>query len=60
MSKITIGDYLLMRLSELGISDIFGVPGDYNLGFLDQVSNYPKIKLKVMGSSLFVLRHLVC
>lgn len=39
MSKkqITIGDYLLIRLKELGIKHIFGVPGDYNLGFLDQI-----------------------
>src|SRR3989338_10737001 len=40
MSKITIGDYLLLRLKELGIDDIFGVPGDYNLGFLDQIAAY--------------------
>jgi TPP-dependent 2-oxoacid decarboxylase len=35
--KITIGDYLLSRLQELGINNIFGVPGDYNLTFLDQI-----------------------
>ena len=38
--KITIGDYLLKRLSELGIRHVFGVPGDYNLGFLDQILDY--------------------
>ncbi len=43
MSKITIGDYLLSRLKELEIDHIFGVPGDYNLGFLDQVINYSGI-----------------
>lgn len=42
--KITIGDYLLMRLQELGIKHIFGVPGDYNLGFLDQIENFSGIK----------------
>ncbi|WP_196893295.1 alpha-keto acid decarboxylase family protein [Aureivirga marina] len=42
--KMTIGDYLLMRLKELGIDDIFGVPGDYNLGFLDQVMYYDGLK----------------
>lgn len=41
--KITIGEYLLNRLAELGINHIFGVPGDYNLGFLDQVENHPNI-----------------
>lgn len=42
--KITVGDYLLTRLKELGIEHIFGVPGDYNLGFLDQVVNYPGLE----------------
>lgn len=35
--KITVGDYLLERIKTLGVSDMLGVPGDYNLGFLDQV-----------------------
>lgn len=42
--QITIGDYLLTRLKELGIECIFGVPGDYNLGFLDQIENFEGIK----------------
>ncbi|MFI4919803.1 MAG: alpha-keto acid decarboxylase family protein [Legionellales bacterium] len=41
MKKISIADYLLTRLSELGITDIFGVPGDYNLLFLDHIINCP-------------------
>ncbi|WED43063.1 alpha-keto acid decarboxylase family protein [Legionella cardiaca] len=44
MAKMTIGDYLLTRLTELNISDIFGVPGDYNLTFLDQIVNFPKLR----------------
>lgn len=43
MQKMTIGDYLLTRLKELGLQHIFGVPGDYNLGFLDQIVNFPGI-----------------
>ncbi|MBV8864431.1 MAG: alpha-keto acid decarboxylase family protein, partial [Acidobacteriaceae bacterium] len=39
---MTIGDYLLCRLSELGVRHIFGVPGDYNLQFLDQVIRFEK------------------
>ncbi len=35
--KITIGDYLLARLQELGITHLHGVPGDFNLAFLEQV-----------------------
>ncbi len=38
--KITIADYLLRRLKELGIDEIFGVPGDYNLALLDKVVAY--------------------
>ncbi|MFA8299075.1 MAG: alpha-keto acid decarboxylase family protein [Hyphomicrobiales bacterium] len=42
--KITVGDYLLKRLKEVGVDHIFGVPGDYNLGFLDQIVNYKDLK----------------
>ncbi|MEI5991920.1 hypothetical protein A5881_003459 [Enterococcus termitis] len=34
----TVADYLLDRLKELGIDEIFGVPGDYNLQFLDHIT----------------------
>ena len=44
MSKMTIGDYLLTRLTELGIKDVFGVPGDYNLNFLDQVERFKSLR----------------
>jgi alpha-keto-acid decarboxylase len=40
----TVGDYLLDRLAELGVSEIFGVPGDYNLEFLDHVVAHPAIR----------------
>ena len=39
MKKMTIGDYLLARLTALGIKEVFGVPGDYNLTFLDNIVN---------------------
>ena len=39
----TIGDYLLDRLNELGVEDIFGVPGDYNLTFLDHITAHPQL-----------------
>lgn len=32
-----VGNYLLDRLVELGATEIFGVPGDFNLHFLDDV-----------------------
>lgn len=40
----TVGDYLLDRLHELGIEEIFGVPGDYNLQFLDQIISREDMK----------------
>ncbi|EEL87813.1 Indolepyruvate decarboxylase [Bacillus cereus AH1272] len=36
-TQYTVSTYLLDRLNELGIEHIFGVPGDYNLAFLDDV-----------------------
>ncbi|WP_129111209.1 alpha-keto acid decarboxylase family protein [Bacillus toyonensis] len=36
-TQYTVSTYLLDRLHELGIKHIFGVPGDYNLAFLDDV-----------------------
>jgi alpha-keto-acid decarboxylase len=40
----TVGDYLLDRLAELGVAEIFGVPGDYNLEFLDHIVSHPTIR----------------
>lgn len=37
MQRFTVGDYLLTRLQEMGVGHLFGVPGDYNLQFLDRV-----------------------
>ena len=39
----TVGDYLLDRLSLSNISHLFGVPGDYNLQFLDHVISHQQI-----------------
>jgi indolepyruvate decarboxylase len=39
----TIGDYLLSRFSEIGIRHIFGVPGDFNLWFLEQAKKAGQI-----------------
>ena len=33
----TVGDYLISRLTEIGITHVFGVPGDYNLTLLDHI-----------------------
>ena len=39
--QFTISRYLLYRLKEAGINHLFGVPGDYNLDFLDEVMESP-------------------
>lgn len=40
----TIGDYLLDRLAELGLTEMFGVPGDFNLHFLDHVVAHDTVR----------------
>lgn len=39
--NFTVSRYLLHRLQEIGIKHLFGVPGDYNLDFLDDVMDSP-------------------
>jgi indolepyruvate decarboxylase len=46
-SEITIAEYLLTRLKEIGVDHLFGVPGDFVLGFLNQVM---KSDLKYVGT----------
>lgn len=36
-SEITVAEYLLTRLKEIGVDHLFGVPGDFVLGFFNQV-----------------------
>jgi indolepyruvate decarboxylase len=37
--KQSIGDFLLRRLEEAGVRHLFGVPGDYNLAFMQQLED---------------------
>ncbi len=41
MKTTTIGEYLIERLHANGVRDVFGVPGDYVLGFYDQLVRSP-------------------
>ncbi|WP_435927334.1 alpha-keto acid decarboxylase family protein [Dryocola sp. BD613] len=41
--RYLVADYLLDRLNECGIAHLFGVPGDYNLQFLDSVIEHPRL-----------------
>lgn len=40
MPNMTIGDYLLQRLAELGVRHLFGVPGDFVLRFMTRVPEH--------------------
>jgi len=46
-SETTIAEYLLTRLKEIGVDHLFGVPGDFVLGFFNQVL---KSDLKYVGT----------
>jgi indolepyruvate decarboxylase len=41
--SFTVADYILHRLDEVGVRHVFGVPGDYNLHFLDYVIRHERI-----------------
>ena len=42
--RMQIGDFLLRRLEEAGVKHLFGVPGDYNLGLLQQLQDSGALK----------------
>ena len=42
--QYTIADYLFDRIAEAGATEIFGVPGDFNLTFFFAVYKYEKSK----------------
>ncbi|NIA06325.1 MAG: alpha-keto acid decarboxylase family protein [Actinobacteria bacterium] len=45
---LSVGEYLIQRLSKMGIRHIFGVPGDYVLGFYDMLI---KSDIEVVGTT---------
>ncbi|MDB6018505.1 MAG: indole-3-pyruvate decarboxylase [Pedosphaera sp.] len=46
MKKITtIGEYLIAQLHAHGVSHVFGIPGDYVLGFYDQLSKSKLVRV---------------
>lgn len=44
-SDSTLGRHLARRLVEIGVSDVFGVPGDFNLTLLDHLLAEPGLNL---------------
>ncbi len=41
VANLSIGQYLIQRLQDYGIRDVFGIPGDYVLGFYSQLESSP-------------------
>jgi indolepyruvate decarboxylase len=44
----TISQYLIRRLTDLGVTTVFGIPGDYVLGFYDELCRSP---IDVVGTT---------
>lgn len=46
--SLSAGRYLIERLHQLGLGHVFGIPGDYVLGFMHQIEESP---LKLIGTT---------
>src|SRR5215472_11533533 len=44
-ASITIGEYLIQQLHAHGVGHVFGIPGDYVLGFYDQLSKSKLVRV---------------
>lgn len=42
--KMRVGQYLIDAIHNAGVNEIFGVPGDFNLAFLDDVIEHKDVK----------------
>ncbi len=45
-TTLTIGQYLIQQLHAHGVRHVFGIPGDYVLGFYDQLSKGPPMPMR--------------
>ena len=43
MSQPTVAEYAVARLSKLGITDCFGIPGDYAFPINDAIASHDKV-----------------
>src|SRR5213083_1934921 len=46
-NSLSIGEYLIQQLYSYGVRHVFGIPGDYVLGFYEQLS---KSKLRIINT----------
>ena len=42
--RTTVGEFIIGRLKDLGIKHIIGVPGDFNLSFIEQINEAEDIE----------------
>ena len=47
-SQVSIGSYLIQRLQDIGVRDIFGIPGDFVLQFYGMLEESP---IRVVGTT---------
>jgi len=47
----TVANYLLTRLVQLGVQDLFGVAGNYAAPFLDTILADPGERVRLLGTS---------
>lgn len=43
MGRIKVADYLIQELNKLGITDFFGLPGDFNFNILYAINDNPNV-----------------
>lgn len=43
-STLPLGEYVFRRIRQQGVGSVFGVPGDFNLGFLEYLYNVPLLR----------------
>ncbi len=55
----TLGQYLFDCLKAEGITEIFGIPGDYNFSLLDTLEQYEGIRFKENTSIIKILLHVI-
>ena len=44
MATISLATYIFSRLKQIGVDTVFGVPGDFNLAFLDHIDEVPNLR----------------
>ena len=44
-NNLTVGEYLLESLKDLGVKEIFGIPGDMVIRFFKVIEDFPGLDL---------------